>query len=39
MGIWIVMSFSEGKSLHNPGVEIYLVYTNHENFFPPGNYN
>ena len=32
--IWIVMSFGEGKSLHNPGVEIYLVYTNHENFFP-----
>ena len=32
--IWIVMSFGEGKSLHNPGVEIYLVYTNCENFFP-----
>ena len=28
------MSFGEGKSLHNPGVEIYLVYTNRENFFP-----
>ncbi|MBZ9788515.1 hypothetical protein LB456_13750, partial [Psychroflexus sp. CAK57W] len=32
--IWIVMSFGEGKSLHNPGVEIYLVYTNRENLFP-----